>query len=232
MFSISRYYCRHKTNRDAAPPPKLQFVLLMQMFSPSEKSPTPLGGFFYCPAGNIREALRYHFCGAIAAGREEMLIRNATLDDLNAVAAVEAQCFPEAEAATAVEFEDRIRHYGNHFWLMFDGELLVSFVDGFVTDEPDLTDVMYEKADMHNEDGKWQMIFGVNTIPSYRHRGLAGQLIRRAVQDARAEGRRGLVLTCKERLVPYYAKFGFVSEGVTEKSSHGGVTWYQMRLTF
>ncbi|MDD6788777.1 MAG: GNAT family N-acetyltransferase [Lachnospira sp.] len=161
-----------------------------------------------------------------------MLIRNATLDDLNAVAAVEAQCFPEAEAATAVEFEDRIRHYGNHFWLMFDGELLVSFVDGFVTDEPDLTDVMYEKADMHNEDGKWQMIFGVNTTPSYRHRGLAGQLIRRAVQDARAQGRRGLVLTCKERLVPYYAKFGFVSEGVTEKSSHGGVTWYQMRLTF
>ncbi len=47
-----------------------------------------------------------------------MLIRNATLDDLNAVAAVEAQCFPEAEAATAVEFEDRIRHYGNHFWLV------------------------------------------------------------------------------------------------------------------
>ena len=78
---------------------------------------------------------------------------------------------------------------------------------------------MYEKADMHNEDGKWQMIIGENTIPSYRHRGLAGQLIRRAVQDARAQGRRGLVLTCKERLVPYYAKFGFVSEGVTEKSA-------------
>ena len=50
------------------------------------------------------------------------------------------------------------------------------------------------------------------------------------VADARAQGRRGLVLTCKDRLVHYYAKFGFVSEGVSE-STHGGVVWYQMRLT-
>ena len=49
--------------------------------------------------------------------------------------------------------------------------------------------------------------------------------------DARAQGRRGLVLTCKDRLVHYYAKFGFVSEGVSS-STHGGVVWYQMRLTF
>lgn len=46
-----------------------------------------------------------------------------------------------------------------------------------------------------------------------------------------AQGRRGLVLTCKDRLVHYYAKFGFVSEGVSA-STHGGVVWYQMRLTF
>lgn len=161
-----------------------------------------------------------------------MLIRNATLADLDAVAAVEAECFPAEEAATSGEFEDRIRHYGNHFWLLFDGGKLVSFVDGFVTDEADLTDEMYEKADMHNENGKWQMIFGVNTIPAYRRRGLAGRLIERAIADARKEGRLGLVLTCKEKLVPYYAKFGFVNEGITDKSSHGGVTWYQMRLTF
>ena len=45
------------------------------------------------------------------------------------------------------------------------------------------------------------------------------------------QGRRGLVLTCKDRLVHYYAKFGFVSEGVSS-STHGGVVWYQMRLTF
>lgn len=54
----------------------------------------------------------------------------------------------------------------------------------------------------------------------------------RAVGDARKQGRKGLVLTCKERLIHYYARFGFVDEGVSEKSTHGNVVWHQMRLTF
>ena len=32
---------------------------------------------------------------------------------------------------------------------------------------------------------------------------------------ARQENRKGLVLTCKDRLVPYYSKFGFKNEGVS-----------------
>ena len=161
-----------------------------------------------------------------------MTIRTATAEDLEQIAAVEAECFPAAEAATKAEFAERIAHYGNHFWLLFDGEKLVSFADGFVTNERDLTDEMYENAAIHDENGAWQMIFGVNTIPTYRKRGLAGQLLRCAAADARAQGRRGLVLTCKPELVNYYAQFGFEDEGVTEKSVHGGVVWHQMRLVF
>ena len=161
-----------------------------------------------------------------------MMIRNATMDDLQAIASVEAECFPAAEAATEAEFEQRLRHYRNHFWLMYDDDKLIAFVDGMVTDEPDLTDEMYEKAEMHNENGKWQMIFGVNTLPEYRRHGYAGELIKRAIEDAKAQGRAGLVLTCKDKLAGYYAKFGFVNEGRSEKSQHGGVSWNQMRLTF
>ena len=160
-----------------------------------------------------------------------MTIRTATIEDLETVSAVEAECFPPAEAATKEEFEKRLTHYGKHFWLMFDGDKLIAFMDGFVTDEADLTDEMYEKAEIHDENGAWQMIFGVNTIPAYRKKGYAGELIKRAIADAREQGRKGLVLTCKDRLIPYYAKFGFVNEGVSE-SVHGNVVWNQMRLTF
>ena len=160
-----------------------------------------------------------------------MEIRTASLQDLEDIASVEAACFPVAEAATKAEFAERIQHYGDHFFLLYDKQKLIAFVDGFVTDEQNLTDEMYEKASLHNENGAWQMIFGVNTIPAYRKRGCAGMLLERAIEDARQQGRRGLVLTCKERLLPYYAKFGFVNEGVSG-STHGGVTWYQMRLTF
>ncbi|MEE8808564.1 MAG: GNAT family N-acetyltransferase [Lactimicrobium sp.] len=161
-----------------------------------------------------------------------MTIRTASLADLDQIAAVEKECFPAAEAATPAEFQGRLEHYANHFWLLFDGDQLVSFVDGLVTDEPDLTDEMYAKGEMHNENGAWQMIFGVNTLPDYRKHGYAGQLIRRAIEDARAQHRKGVVLTCKDRLIHYYASFGFKDEGISEKSVHGGVVWHQMRLTF
>ena len=161
-----------------------------------------------------------------------MNIRTATLNDLDAVTAVEATCFPATEAASKKEFAERLRYYGSHFWLMLDGEKLIGFVDGMVTDQTDLTDDLYEQAHAHNEQGCWQMIFGVNTLPEYRRHGCAGQLLRRAVADARQQGRKGLVLTCKERLLPYYAKFGFQDEGVTDKSTHGNVAWHQMRLSF
>lgn len=161
-----------------------------------------------------------------------MKITYAEEKDIAAIATAEAACFPPAEAATEQEFVERIKYYSNHFWLLYDADNLIAFVDGFVTDEPDLTDIMYENACMHNENGAWQMIFGVNTLPEYRKCGYACELIRRAIADARQQGRKGLVLTCKERLIAYYAKFGFVDEGVSEKSTHGNVRWHQMRLTF
>lgn len=161
-----------------------------------------------------------------------MNIRYATMADLDDIASVESECFPVLEAATKEEFEQRIKYYGNHFWLMFDEGKLIAFVDGFVTDEANLTDEMYENASMHNENGAWQMIFGVNTLPEYRRCGYAKELIKKAILDARKQNRKGLVLTCKESLVPYYSKFGFVDEGITDKSTHGNVLWHQMRLDF
>lgn len=160
-----------------------------------------------------------------------MEIRTATISDIDAIANVESLCFPQAEAATREQIAERVKAYGNHFWLMFDEGRLIGFVDGMVTDEADLTDEMYEKADMHNEQGQWQMIFGVNTIPEYRRNGYAGELIKRVIYDAKEQGRKGLVLTCKDKLVHYYAKFGFENEGVSE-SEHGNVVWNQMRLEF
>ena len=161
-----------------------------------------------------------------------MHIRTAAPADLPAVTAVEAACFPAAEAATEADFAKRLAVYPNHFWLMEDNNgSLVSFVNGLVTDEPHLRDEMYADAGLHNENGAWQMIFGVNTLPAYRRQGLAEQVLRQVIDDAKAQGRKGCVLTCKEKLLHYYGKLGFVNEGVSQ-STHGGVVWYEMRLTF
>ncbi|MBQ7016229.1 MAG: GNAT family N-acetyltransferase [Firmicutes bacterium] len=160
-----------------------------------------------------------------------MEIRKATLADLDAIAALEAACFPEAEAASRDSFEKRLKVFADRFWLLWDGDRLVSMVNGMVTDQEELVDEMFADANMHQPEGAWQMIFGVATHPEYQRRGLAAQVLERAIADVKAEGRRGLILTCKDFRIHYYAKFGFVSEGVSG-SEHGGAKWYQMRLEF
>lgn len=176
-----------------------------------------------------------------------MLIRHATLNDLQAIAAVEAACFSAAEAASADELRERLMVYPDCFWLMIDDAAddakataaraatvdgrLVAFINGFVTDSPDLSDDMYADAAQHDPHGAWQMVFGVDTAPEYRHCGYASALMRRVIEDARQAGRAGLVLTCKDRLVGFYARLGYVDEGISE-STHGNVVWHQMRLRF
>ena len=158
-----------------------------------------------------------------------MEIRLATMADLPAVTALEAVCFPAAEAAKEDSFRARLAAYPGHFWLLEDDGRLVSFVNGLVTDEAELTDEMYDDVSYHNEHGAWQMIFGVVTHPDYQHRGCAERLLRYVVEQARAQGRKGLVLTCKEHLLHFYGKVGFVDEGISD-STHGGVVWHKMRL--
>ena len=145
----------------------------------------------------------------------DILIRKATTSDLDLVTHIEATCFPPAEAAPREAFKERLDHYAGQF----------------LTDDEILTDEMFADASLHNPNGAWQMIFGLNTMPEYRNRGVGGQLIEAFIELAREEKRKGVILTCKEEKIPYYAKFGFLNEGESE-SDHGGAKWYQMRIVF
>ena len=163
---------------------------------------------------------------------DRFIVRHATAYDGEEIARLEGICFPEAEAASPKDIIERVRTYPEHFTLVVSDGEIISVVNGPVTVGKDLEDHMYHDVSCHDALGSWQMIFGVTTLPEYRRQGHAGELIRRAIADAKEQGRKGLVLTCKDALVHYYAKFGFVNEGRTDKSVHGGAAWNQMRLTF
>ena len=161
-----------------------------------------------------------------------MKIRKATINDLEELTKIEAECFPATEAATKESFRGRLEIYPDFFWILEkeDGEI-VSFVNGMATNDDILTDEMFENPNLHDENGDWQMIFGVNTLPEFRQRGYAEKVLRKVLEDAKNNGRKGVVLTCKDRLVPFYVKIGFVNEGVSE-STHGDAVWYNMRIIF
>ena len=125
-----------------------------------------------------------------------MKIRTATLQDLAAVTALEAACFPAAEAAPEAAFRARLETYPESFWVMTDeADRPVAMVNGMCTDTPDLHDEMYENATLHDRAGEWQMIFGVATHPEHQKKGYAGQLLQTAIAASRARGKLGLVLT-------------------------------------
>ena len=91
-------------------------------------------------------------------------------------------------------------------------------------------DEMYKNPNLHNENGEWQMIFDIYILAKYRKRGYAEKLLNQVISDVRAY-RHGLVLTCEDKFIYYFKKFGFKNEGVSE-STHREKVRYLMRLEF
>ncbi len=162
---------------------------------------------------------------------KNMVIRHASADDLSQMSRIEEISYPPLEGASMESLRERIHAFPECFWILEENGKIAAFINGMATDEKDLTDDMYDHAGKHKPDGAWQMIFSVVTDPEYRGKGYASMIMEKVLQDCRERGRAGVVLTCKQKLLSFYSKFGFVNEGVSQ-STHGNVTWYQMRITF
>lgn len=167
-------------------------------------------------------------------------IRRVMMEDLEEAAQVELLCFPAAEAATKESLKFRIQTFPESFLVAVaepedgkEGEKgrIIGFINGCVTNDKVIRDEMFEDASYHIPDGNYQAIFGLDVIPDYRRHGIAVDLMEHLIQDARKKGRKGLILTCKDRLIHYYEKFGYRNLGLSA-SVHGGATWYDMILEF
>ena len=161
----------------------------------------------------------------------DIKIRKVSAEDLNAVAEVEVRCFPESEAATKASFEKRIKVFPESFFVAEIEGKIIGFVNGCVINETAIYDELFHDATLHVPNGDYQTIFGLDVIPEYRSQGIAAQLMNHMIEVSKLKGRKGVVLTCKEKLIYYYSKFGFENKGVS-KSEHGGSEWYDMILAF
>jgi len=161
----------------------------------------------------------------------EIAVRRAAVTDLNAVTELERQCFPASEAADAEAFLLRLTCFPDCFWLLEADGKITAMINGMTTHQRDLCDTMYHDTSLYAPDGAWLMLYGVAAAPAAQHRGFASRLLSHVTEEAKKRCCQGIVLTCKTELIPFYQRFGFVSEGLSA-SAHGGASWYQMRLTF
>lgn len=162
---------------------------------------------------------------------EQITVRRGTIEDLELVTAIEKACFLPAEAASRESFEERLKIFPQHFWILEREGIALGFINGAVINQKIIDDEMYADATCHQSDGEWQTVFGINTLPEYRRQGLGGIMLRAVIEAAQEEGRKGCILTCKDVLQHYYESFGFKSMG-RSASTHGGSQWNDMILEF
>lgn len=158
-----------------------------------------------------------------------MIFRNPVLDDLQTIYSIENLCFPVDEAASLYTFYERLKFFSKHFWLLeIEGEI-VGYINGMVSNQKTIEDEMFQKADLHDENGIWQSVFGLAVKQEYRKKGYAAKLLEYMIAQAKEQHRAGVTLTCKEHLLTYYKKFGFTDLGISS-SMHGGAVWHDMVL--
>lgn len=159
----------------------------------------------------------------------ELKIRDACPADLDTVTAIEAKCFPAAEAATRESMDDRLGAYPKGFFIAeIDGKA-IGFINGACSDSPVIEDKFFESMKWHDDNGKHLMVYGLDVLPGYRGRGYAGKLMKHFIDFAKAEGKAAVLLTCKSHLVSFYESFGYANEGISD-STHGGAQWHDMKL--
>lgn len=160
-----------------------------------------------------------------------MKIRNARPEDVEALIHIEQICFPAAEAARPDDVRARFAAFPENFFVAEVDGRVAGFVNGCTTDTSALPDALYHHVSLHRPDGGYQVVFGLDVLPEYRRHGIGAQLIRHYVEAARQRGKKGVVLTCKDHMIPFYQRAGFVWQGVSA-SEHGGATWNDMLLIF
>lgn len=161
----------------------------------------------------------------------EIIIRSATPCDIDAAFAVECGAFPTDERASYSAFQERIDAFPQTFLLAELDKKIIGHINSGSWDHPYFDDILYKDITSYKSDGLYQIIYGLGVLPEYRCLGIAQSLIEYIIAFSISNNKKGVVLSCKEELIPYYIKFGFVNQGPS-RSDLGGENWYDMLLTF
>lgn len=154
-------------------------------------------------------------------------LRNVQITDLDQLLFIEDEGFSIEEAATKEAFVERIQLIADTFIVAEkEGEIL-GYINGPIINEPYITDDLFEEIKENPKRGGYQSILGLAVSKQARNQGIAKILIEKMEELIEENEREGITLTCKQELVSFYEKLGFVNHGTSE-SKHGGVSWYNL----
>ncbi|MED3728327.1 GNAT family N-acetyltransferase [Priestia filamentosa] len=154
-------------------------------------------------------------------------IRNAALSDLPRLIEIEKLCFSKEEAATPEATKQRLQYIRDSFFVAEEDGIILGLVNGPVTGKKFITDDLFEDITANPSFGGHQTILGLAVHPDFQSRGISAKLLAHLEKEARKRTRETITLTCKEDLISFYEKHGYINMGVSD-SAHGGAVWYNM----
>ena len=139
-----------------------------------------------------------------------IIIRQATLSDLNEILAIEESNFSADEAVSRQSLEECIRKSAGTFLVAGDENQLLGYVLG-------------EAQYLHP---KWIEIKSLTIHPDHWGQGL-GTLLLAALKQVTVElDYQGILLQSPDELLSYFEMNGFVEEEVTGSQYDSGSEWY------
>lgn len=154
-------------------------------------------------------------------------LRNVQSTDLEQLLIIENEGFSIEEAATKEAFIERIQLIPDTFIVAEKEGKILGYINGPIIGQPYITDDLFEKIKENSKKGGFQSILGLAVSPQARNQGIAKILIGKMEELVEDNQREGITLTCKQGLVPFYEKFGFINHGMSD-SQHGGLHWYNL----
>ncbi|AOH53032.1 histone acetyltransferase [Peribacillus muralis] len=154
-------------------------------------------------------------------------LRNVQATDLEQLLSIENEGFSMEEAATKKAFVDRIKLISDTFIVAEKEGKILGYINGPIIDLPYITDDLFEEIKENPKTGGYQSILGLAVSKKARNLGIAKTLLEKMESLVDENDRKGITLTCKQELVPFYEKLGFVSHGLSE-SQHGGASWFNL----
>lgn len=157
----------------------------------------------------------------------DVVFRQATQADLQTIIDIENAGFTPEEAATPEAMKSRIDIIPDSFIIAeYEGKV-IGFVDGPVVAARHIYDELFTEVLPNPAQGGHQSILGLAVDPAFRNNGLGSLLLKEIIKISTAAQRETVTLTCRDFMLDFYTKLGFVNEGISE-STHGGYVWYNM----
>lgn len=155
-----------------------------------------------------------------------MIIRNARLDDLQAIVEIEQENFSDM-AASLETMKERILTIPDTFLVAEIDGAVAGYIEGPVVPQRYLTDDLFHQVEKNPVSGGFIAVTSLSVSPRFQGQGVGTALLATMKDLAIAQKRMGISLTCQENLISYYEMNGFLDEGESE-SHHGGAVWYNM----